>query len=245
MSKRPRPASNGVIEIVPTNTCPPDLAELSRRSAFFADFSEWVQLDISDGLFTQERSWPYGEGQWAELESLADGSLQPPFVRDINYETHMMVEEPGELGLRLAQAGIQRIIGHVEAFADEKEILEALGAWRSAGAREVGLAILLDTPLPVLEPMIPACDVVQVMSIATLGKQGAPYDIRAIARIGELHSKYPTLTISVDGGVSMKNIAELTRAGARRFGVGSAITKAENPKVAYEQLKSLAESALE
>lgn len=234
-----------MIEIVPTNTCPPDLAELSRRSGFFSGFAEWVQLDISDGAFTSERSWPYGEGQWAELESLADGSLQLPSAKNIKYETHMMVEEPRELGLRLAQAGIRRVIGHVEAFADEKEILEALSSWRSAGASEAGLAILLDTPLPVLEPILPACDVVQVMSIATLGRQGAPYDIRAIARIEELHSKYPGLVISVDGGVSMKNIAELTRAGARRFGVGSAITKAEDPKVAYEQLKSAAESGVD
>ena len=234
-----------MIEIVPTNTCPPDLAELSRRSAFFVGFSEWVQLDISDGMFTPERSWPYAEGQWAELETLSDDPSKLPSAGNLKYETHLMVEEPRELGLRLAQAGIQRVIGHVEAFADEKEILEALGAWRSAGAQEVGLAVLLDTPLPVLEPMIPACDVVQVMSIATLGKQGAPYDVRAIARIQELHSKYPELTISVDGGVSTKNIAELTRAGARRFGVGSAITKSEDPKAAYEQLKSIAESALE
>jgi len=92
--------------------------------------------------------------------------------------------------------------------------------------------------------MITACDVVQVMSIATLGKQGAPYDVRAIARIKELHTKYPELVISVDGGVSEKNIADLARAGARRFGVGSAITKAPDPKAAYLNLKAIAESAL-
>lgn len=232
-----------MIEIIPTNTCPPDLAELSKRSEFFAQFSEWVQLDISDGMFTSERSWPYGEGQWAELEALADDPSKLPFAGDLKYETHLMVEEPREIGLRLAEAGVRRVIGHVEAFADEKEIHTALDAWRSAGALEVGLAILLDTPLPVLEPMIPACNVVQVMSIATLGRQGASFDQRAIVRIEELHARYPELLISVDGGVSENNIAELVRAGARRFGVGSAITKAADPKAAYEKLKSLAEFA--
>lgn len=234
-----------MIEIIPTNTCPPDLAEMSKRSGFFAQFSEWVQLDVSDGAFTPERSWPYGDGQWTELESLASGVIQLPSAPGLNYETHLMVEEPREIGMRLAEAGIKRIIGHVEAFGDQKEILSALDSWRNAGATEVGLALLLDTPLPVLLPMISACNVVQVMSIATLGRQGAPYDERAIKRIGELHARYPELVISVDGGVSLKNIAELTRAGATRFGVGSAITKAPDPKAAYEQLKATAESALQ
>jgi len=219
--------------------------ELAKRSEFFAQFSEWVQLDVSDGAFTPERSWPYGDGQWAELESLAAGALELPSASRLKYETHLMTEEPRELGTRLSEAGIVRIIGHVEAFADQKEILSALDAWRSAGATEVGLAILLDTPLPVLEPMIRACDVVQVMSIATLGRQGAPYDVRAIARIEELHTKYPGLVIEVDGGVSLTNIADLARAGATRFGVGSAISKASDPKAAYQDLKAAAESALQ
>jgi len=233
-----------MIEIIPTNTCPPDYAEMSRRSEFFAGFAEWVQLDISDGAFTSALSWPYGTGQRDELESMAAGALELPSAPPLRYETHLMVEEPRELGMRLAEGGIARIIGHVEAFGDDKEILSALDSWRSAGAREVGLALLLDTPLPVLEPMLGACDVVQVMSIATLGAQGAPYDVRAIARIKELHTKYPELVISVDGGVSLKNIAELAAAGATRFGVGSAITKAANPGAAYAELKATAESAL-
>ncbi len=234
-----------MIEIIPTNTCPPDLAELSKRSALFAQFSECVQLDVSDGLFTAERSWPYGEGQWTELETLAACSSKLFSEGGVKYETHLMVEEPRELGLRLAEAGIQRIIGHVEAFADEKEIHSALDAWRSVGASEVGLAMLLDTPFPVIEPMVQACDVVQVMSIATLGRQGAAFDMRVIARIEELHAGYPDLVVAVDGGVSEKNIAELVRAGATRFGVGSAITKAADPKAAYQHLKTIAESALE
>lgn len=234
-----------MIEIIPTNTCPPDLAEMAQRSAFFARFAEWVQLDISDGAFTSVRCWPYREGQWDELESMAVHALELPSAPPLRYETHLMVEEPRELGLRLAEAGILRIIGHVEAFADANEILSALDSWRGAGASEVGLALLLDTPLPVLEPMLGVCDVVQVMSIATLGKQGAPYDARAALRIEELRAKYPDLVIEVDGGVSEKNIAELARAGATRFGVGSAITKAPDPQAAYEHLKATAESALQ
>jgi len=110
-----------MIEIIPTNTCPPDFAEMAKRSGFFAQFAEWVQLDISDGAFTSIRSWPYGEGQWAELERMAAGALELPSAPPLRYETHLMVEEPRELGMRLAEAGIVRIIGHVEAFPMKKK----------------------------------------------------------------------------------------------------------------------------
>ena len=83
------------------------------------------------------------------------------------------------------------------------------------------------------------------MSIATLGYQGAAYEPRVVERIQELHAKYPKLVIEVDGGVSGKNIAELVRAGARRFGVGSAVMKASDPTAAYTQLQQIATEALQ
>ncbi len=234
-----------MIDIIPTNTCPADFAEFSRRSAAFADFAEWVQLDISDGLFTPVKSWPYHEKQWPELEAMADNPSSLPSGAQLKYETHLMVEEPRDIGSYLAQAGVRRIIGHVESFGDEKGIRAAFDAWRAAGATEVGLSLLLHTPLPTILPVLAACDVVQIMSIATLGSQGAPYDARAVERIRELRAHDARVAISVDGGVSERNIADLARAGATRFGVGSAISKAPDPKAAYATLKRIAENALQ
>jgi len=232
------------IEIIPTNTCPPNFAELSRRSEAFARFSSQVQLDIDDGVFAPEISWPYRSGQWSELEEMALGAKILPFSETLKYEVHLMVEDPFHIGELVARVGSLRILAHIETFENEKSIRDAFLAWKSAGAREVGLAILIDTPLSTLEAVIPWCDVVQVMSIAKLGRQGAPFDVRAIARIQELHAKYPDVIIAVDGGVAEGNIADLVRAGARRFGVGSAISKSNDPAAAYEALKALAESAI-
>lgn len=230
------------IEIIPTNTCPPDVAELARRSKSLSAFSKWVQLDVSDGAFTPVRSWPYNDAQWSELESMAAGAL--PYAGILNYETHLMVEDPARVGELLARAGCSRVIAHIEVFANPDAALAAFAQWKAAGAREVGLALLIDTPLSALEGSIAECDVVQVMSIAKLGSQGAAYDPRAITRIAELHTKYPRLTIAVDGGIGESNIADLARAGARRFGVGSAISKSPDPAAAYRRLQELAEGAL-
>ena len=234
-----------MIEIIPTNTCPPDWTELSWRSGLIAQFAPHVQLDIDDGKFAPEISWPFRSGQEAELQKMAEGSLSLPHTDKLLYEVHLMVEEPLQIGKALARGGASRIIGHIEGFADKREAIFALEAWKGARASEVGLAVLLDTPLPVVEPLLPECDVVQLMSIAQLGYQGAPFEKRVVPRIEELHTKYPHLIIEVDGGVSERNIAELVRAGASRFGVGSAIMKADDPKTAYEHLKSIAENALQ
>lgn len=232
-----------MIEIIPTNTCPPDLAELGRRTEQFAGYASHVQLDIDDGKFAPVTSWPYFDGQWQALEEMMGRAEMLPGADRIEYETHLMVEDPIRLGGLLARAGCRRVIPHIEALRDPRAAHAAFYAWRQAGAREIGLAILIDTPLSDLEPLVRECEVVQIMSIATLGAQGAPYDPRATERIAELHAKYPRLIIAVDGGVSEKNIEELARAGTTRFGVGSAISKAPDPKTAYEALKSLAESA--
>src|SRR3989344_3747151 len=232
------------IEIIPTNTCPPDFAELTHRSEAFAKFSPQVQLDIDDGVFEPEISWPYHKKQWAELEEMAISAKPLPYSGVLKYEVHLMVEDPFHIGELMARVGSLRVLAHIETLENEKSVKDAFAAWKSAGAREVGLVILIDTPLSKLEAVIPLCDAVQVMSIAKLGRQGASYDERAIPRIQGLHAKYPDLIIAVDGGVSERNIAELVRAGARRFGVGSAISKAGNPAAAYEALKALAESAI-
>ncbi|MEK7106927.1 MAG: hypothetical protein AAB899_01950, partial [Patescibacteria group bacterium] len=186
----------------------------------------------------------YREGQWIEIEAMAKAGQKLPFSEKLKYEAHLMVQEPVRIGELLARANCTRIIAHIEVFEDAQAVRNAFSKWKDAGAMEFGMALLIDTPLTSLDSCISDCDVVQLMSIATLGKQGAPYDPRVIGRIAELHERNPELTISIDGGISEKNIADLARAGARRFGVGSALSKSKNPAESYARLKALAESAI-
>lgn len=225
-----------MIEIIPTNTCPPDLQELGTRTGQFAQYAPHVQLDVADGKFVPALSWPYGPGQWEELEEMARAGERLPLADTCLYEVHLMVEDPLRIAGLLAKVGCQRVIPHIETLRDERAAHAAFYAWKASGAREIGIAILIDTPLSDLDPYIGECASVQVMSIATLGAQGAAFDDRAIERIVQLHERYPRLVISVDGGVSLHNIASLARAGATRFGVGSAISKAARPEEAYASL---------
>ncbi len=223
------------IEIIPT--CVPSteaaLAEGARGARAFA--SE-IHIDITDGLFAPEVTWPYTEkGVFEPFDLSSAESL----VREV----HLMVEEPRIIGVQCAEAGAFRVLGHIEAFSTSLEARGALDAWRHAGAHEVGLAALLQTPLALLDEVVASCDVVHLMSIARIGTQGIPYESSAPARIAEFHAKHPDVLISVDGGVAESNIADLVRAGASRFGVGSAIAKATDPAAAFVRLKALAENA--
>ena len=225
-----------MVEIIPT--CVPKSAEdLQKAGHTISAFARSIHIDIDDDIFTPVLTWPYVErGKWKEFELGLTG---------FEIHMHLMTDEPRELGIAFARAGAHSIIGHLEGFSDTAKVPSTLDDWRSGGAKEAGLGVLMHTPLEVLHPLVPSCDFIHFMSIATVGTQGIPYDSRAPARIAEFHTRYPEMLISVDGGVSVTNISDLTRAGATRFGVGSAIMKSEDPKAAYEALKAAAENALQ
>ena len=216
-------------EIIPT-IVPTSSADISEWGEKFARFAPWIQIDIGDGVFVSNKTWSPPE------------TYQLPPFDTVSYEAHLMVQAPREVGAQFIRAGCRRVIGHLEVFATSDEAHGALDAWKGQGA-EAGLALLIDTPLEILEPLVSACDVVLLMAIATLGRQGAAFDERIYARVSELHAKHPDLTIAIDGGVSPQNITALVESGASRFSVGSAISRSPDPAAAYTDLMTLAESA--
>jgi ribulose-phosphate 3-epimerase len=219
-----------MIDIVPT-AVPRDQGELAATMDKVFAFSDKIHLDINDGVFVSQVSWPY---LGPDMYGSADITIPPGRT----VQAHMMVSEPRALGLHLIQAGVTSIVGHIEACANHADAESMLAAWRAAGAREVGLAILINTPTRDIEPCIQWCDVVQVMSVATIGAQGAAFDPRAIERVREIRKAHPQVKIAVDGGVSPSNIGELIAAGASRFCVGSAIMQAPDPEAAFRSMLS-------
>jgi ribulose-phosphate 3-epimerase len=63
---------------------------------------------------------------------------------------------------------------------------------------------------------------------------------QAVVKIKKLREMAPDLHISVDGGVSEKNAAELIAAGANVLVVGGGVFKADDKKSAFEALKRCA-----
>lgn len=226
--------------ILPTNTCPPDMAELEKRTAAVLDFAPEIQLDAADGKFAPVTSWPYLDGQWKSLEAMADKGEKLPHADKIVYEAHLMVQDPRALGTLFARVGCTRILPHLETLKDATSVRDMFAEWKKAGATEVGVSLLLDTPLADIAPYADMLDVVQLMSIAKVGAQGQPFDESIFSRIEELRAMYPDMMVAVDGGVAEGNVEMLTRAGANRLCVGSGISKAEDPALAYAAIHSRA-----
>lgn len=224
------------IEIIPT-VVPASFDDIAALAARVGAYAPAIHVDIADGIFAPNTTWPYAKaGEY-------DASALMPFGIDMQLEVHLMVADPAGVGAACVRAGASRVIGHVEAMNHNAgDILEG---WKSAGARQVGLGILFATPLETLDPYIPLVDVVQMMTIGSIGVQGLPFDERAPARVAQLHERHPELQISVDGGVSEATIGPLARAGARRFCAGSVLSKSADPTSTYRQLRTIAESALQ
>lgn len=212
-------------EIVPT-IVPTTFAALSEAVERYASFAPQLHLDCADGIFAPNLTW------LPEHETL-------PHSEHILFEAHLMVADPHMHGVAAAHAGARRIIGHIEAFNDTAAVHAAFKAWKEAGAEEVGLAMLCTTSRERIEQLIVECDVLQVMTIASIGTQGNPFDPQSIRRIEEIHHAHPDVCISVDGGLTKEHIATAARAGARRFAVGSTLAQAADPLSMYKELSGV------
>lgn len=186
-------------------------------------FALWLHVDISDGQFTPDKNWPL-EG----FDTLPK--------TDLSYEAHLMVTNPEKVGIAMISAGAHRLIAHKEAFESNDALRATCAAWKKAGAREVGIALLINTPLTELDPVIDVCDFVQLMSIDHVGHQGEQFDEHVLSRVEEFHAKYPDMMVAVDGGISEATVEQLVRAGANRLVVGHVLVESADPEVLYARI---------
>ena len=134
------------------------------------------------------------------------------------------------------------VIIQIESFTSKKEIIENLECVRKMGY-STGIGLNLPTPFDALrDKMIEDADFVLLMSVS-MGKGGQIYDVKATKRIMDLSKRFPNKLVEVDGGIDPEIIRIAYEAGARRFVIGSFITRSANPEDAvlelFESLKSI------
>jgi ribulose-phosphate 3-epimerase len=228
------------IEIIPA-ILPKSLDGLEGNLSRIRGVARTVQIDICDGVFVPNTTWPYTDR--SAFETILSEKEGLPFWEDFDFEIDLMVQTATADALEWVQAGAARIIIHIES-ADDRGALEALQEFRSIEGGpgvEVALALSLDTPIEKLESLVQYASAIQVMGIARIGFQGEQFDERALERVRELKNLYPDLTIGVDGGVTLENAPALIDAGASRIVVGSAIFTGEAADN-YRTFKSLVAS---
>jgi ribulose-phosphate 3-epimerase len=189
-------------------------------------FSPEIHLDVVDGQFVPFSSWPYQpQGNPIDIKNLTD---------HFTLEVDLMVQEPLSAADMWLAAGADMLVFHAETIA-----VDAFRRFTESTDISVGISMLNDSPLSDLEPYLVYADYVQLMGIAHIGAQGQPFDTRVLERICILKSRYPNLSITVDGSVNAETLLGLVEAGADRFICGSAIVKAASPEQAHQALSNL------
>lgn len=182
-----------------------------------------VQLDLMDGKYAPEKTWPFYYGTDYNLEALTKEEIALPYWEDMNYELDLMIARPEDTLDTWLGIGASRVIFHYGSVNDWKKIKEI-----EIGIRnfvKIGVAVTIHDDVNKIYELIDegVVDFVQVMGISHIGYMGEPFEEQSLAIISDLRKRYPELMITVDGGVSVDSISDLADAGINYFVSGSGV----------------------
>jgi len=202
-------------EIIPA-IIPKNFDDLREKVFLVKDYASLIQVDITDGVFAQSKSWPFFGGVKEKLSG--------------NFEFDLMVKNPEETLSDWIDLGAKRIVVHIESTNRLEEIIREL-----KGRIEIGVAFNINTPF---DKILEDADFVQLMGIEKIGFQGEKFSEKVFDKIKKLRKFKSDVIISIDGGVNLENAQKLIEAGANRLVVGSAIFESDNVEETINKLKS-------
>ena len=185
--------------------------------------AEWVHIDVMDGVFVPNISFGF-----PVLKAIRKATAK--FL-----DVHLMIVSPERYVERFVEAGADLVTFHLEA-AEDPAVCAAL--IRRAGAK-VGVSIKPATPVEALREVLPAVDLVLVMSVEP-GFGGQSFIEGSLEKIRRLRTLVRELgldtVIEVDGGISAANAREVFEAGAEVLVAGSAVFKAGDPEAEIRRI---------
>ncbi|MDP3964268.1 MAG: hypothetical protein Q8Q20_01230 [bacterium] len=189
-----------------------------KRINVFRRFTSHLHLDLMDGDYVMTRS--FGPSGIVKLNL-------PKYTA-----AHLMVEHPAAWAGACYEAGIRRLVIHVEAKISPPLIRELRRRFEVFLALRPGVAVAL------LKPYKNICDGYHVMTIVP-GRQGNVFLPRQLKVIRQVRKMYPRSVISVDGGMSQETIGPTLQSGADWIIVGSILRDSAHPAFGFKQLQAL------
>lgn len=187
--------------------------------------ADWFHLDVMDGRFVPNFSFGM-----SVIKQVRKTSAKL-------FDVHLMILEPEKYAEEFKDAGADSLTVHLEACPHLHRNIQQI---KSLGMK-AGVAINPATPVNFLMDIIREIDLVNVMSVNPgFGAQSfIPHTIQKIKELKDLiNNTGSEAKIEIDGGVSLKNAAEILNAGADVLVAGNAVFSSENPKETIEKLKS-------
>jgi ribulose-phosphate 3-epimerase len=152
-----------------------------------------------------------------------------PYCKNVVMDVHLMVSPVDSLITEFAKAGADIITFHPEASF---HVHRSLSLARDMGLK-AGLAINPGTSLSYIEANIDHVDIILLMSVnpGFGGQSFIPSTLDKIRKTQALIEKTGRdIILEVDGGIKVDNIADVAKAGANAFVMGSAIFGAPDYK---------------
>lgn len=238
-------------DIIPA-ILPKNYEDLKNHIALVKDTVDVIQVDICDGNFVNNLTWPFLsrtddsnlflQNEFDEhFKRILNEDEGMPFWEDVDFELDLMVLGAVENFDIYTKLSPKRIVFHLEAVGDLVEFenfLEGVDIY-IRDSIDIGVAINTTTEIEKLFPLVNFIDFVQVMGIEQVGFQGADFDQRCIDHVKKLKEKFPELIVSVDGAVSFETAPKLVSTGVDRLVIGSAIFKRDDIIDTIDMFRSL------
>lgn len=180
------------MQIIPT-IFEKEFRKAQARIRVLEQSTKWIQIDVSDDVFTP--------GKTFELELLSKAETEKVILWDI----HLMVKEPEKWLEKCLFVGASRVSGHVEMMSDREAFVKKA---KDMGM-EAGLAFNIGTPV---DNNIPEeTDLILLMG-RPAGFMPAKFDEKVFKKIdppvGGCHYIF-----GIDGGVDISNIQKIIDSG--------------------------------
>jgi ribulose-phosphate 3-epimerase len=175
-------------------------------------------------------------------------TLGPPLVESLRkatsltLEAHLMIEDPDLFAPLFIEAGAKHILVHQEACRNLDRTLHLI---REHGGRP-GVVINPATPVFTLDEVLDLVDSVLVMSVnpGFGGQEFIPNSLKKVRQLANLRKERGLqFAIEIDGGITLKNVADAIHAGVDWVVAGTSIFHTVNPGAAFEQMRHQAQEA--